>query len=103
MKLDKINADSHAFTGEELGELLLASVKQMQAGEQGKVHQVAVSEAIKARHSVGMSQREFAQAIGVSVRTLQGWEQGRRKPSGAAATLLRIATNHPETIQQLHK
>ena len=39
--------------------------------------------------------------MGVSVRTLQGWEQGRRNPSGAAATLLKIATRHPEVLIEL--
>jgi len=43
-------------------------------------------------------QSDFAQLLGVSVRTLQEWEQGRREPSGAARTLLRIALRSPEAI-----
>ncbi len=39
--------------------------------------------------------------LGVSVRTLQDWEQGRRHPSGAAQTLLRVAILHPETLRDL--
>ena len=49
---------------------------------------------------VGVSQSAFAQLLGVSVRTLQEWEQGRREPSGAAKTLLRIAMRSPEAIRQ---
>jgi putative transcriptional regulator len=48
---------------------------------------------------VGLSQTAFAELLGVSVRTLQEWEQGRRQPSGAAKTLLRIAMQSPEAIR----
>ncbi|QIW15229.1 transcriptional regulator [Pasteurellaceae bacterium RH1A] len=100
MNLDKINAKEYEFSGEELGQLLLASVKQMKAGQVGKVHHVE-NQAIQARQKTGLSQSEFARIMGISVRTLQGWEQGRRTPSGAAATLLKIATRHPETLIEL--
>jgi putative transcriptional regulator len=56
--------------------------------------------AAEARLKVGVSQSAFAQLLGVSVRTLQEWEQGRREPSGAAKTLLRIAMRSPEAIRQ---
>jgi putative transcriptional regulator len=39
--------------------------------------------------------------LGVSVRTLQDWEQGRREPSGAAKTLIKVAERHPEVLQEL--
>lgn len=96
MDLTKINANEYEFSGKELGELLLQSVKQMTAGEVGKIH--IVNEAVAARQKTGLSQFEFAKLMGVSVRTLQGWEQGRRTPSGAAATLLKIAAKFPETL-----
>ncbi len=54
-----------------------------------------------ARAATGLSQAEFAKLLGVSVRTLQEWEQGRRAPSGAAATLLRIAARHPAALMEL--
>ncbi|WP_342665962.1 helix-turn-helix domain-containing protein [Halotalea alkalilenta] len=54
-----------------------------------------------ARQRVGASQSEFAKLIGVSVRTLQEWEQGRRGPTGAARTLLRVAVQHPEALRDL--
>ncbi|AVJ30461.1 MAG: helix-turn-helix domain-containing protein [Achromobacter sp.] len=55
----------------------------------------------EARNRVGLPQADFAELLGVSVRTLQDWEQGRRNPSGAAQTLLRVAMLHPETLRHL--
>ena len=53
-----------------------------------------------ARAGTGLSQSEFAHLLGVSVRTLQDWEAGRREPSGAAQTLLRIAAQHPRIVRE---
>ncbi|MFZ2972607.1 MAG: helix-turn-helix domain-containing protein [Ferribacterium limneticum] len=78
---------------------LLASVRQMKTGKAARVTAVEVSAATEARNRVGMSQNEFAKLLGVSVRTLQDWEQGRREPSGAAKTLLRIASQNPEAVK----
>lgn len=50
------------------------------------------------RAGTGLSQARFAQLLGVSVRTLQAWEQGRRSPSGAARTLLLIAARDPKAL-----
>jgi putative transcriptional regulator len=73
---------------------LLASVQQMKAGKT----QVVSSPAIEARERTGLSQSQFAALLGVSVRTLQGWEQGRKQPSGAARTLLTIARTNPKAL-----
>jgi len=54
-----------------------------------------------ARAATGLSQAQFARLLGVSVRTLQEWEQGRKAPSGAAATLLRIAGKRPEVLKEV--
>lgn len=78
---------------------LLVSVRQMKIGKAARVTTVEVSAATEARNRVGMSQSEFAKLLGVSVRTLQDWEQGRREPSGAAKTLLRIASQNPEAVK----
>lgn len=50
------------------------------------------------RSAYGLSQSQFAELLGISVRTLQNWEQGRRNPQGAARVLLQVAAKHPEAI-----
>ena len=64
------------------------------------VHNVRVPEpdvaAIRAKS--GMSQREFARSIGVAVGTLQGWEQGRRRPEGPARVLLALIDKRPAIV-----
>jgi putative transcriptional regulator len=78
----------------DIGAELLESVRQMKRGETTIVHVPAKA----AREKTGMSQAQFAALLGVSVRTLQGWEQGRTQPSGAARTLLAIALHSPEAL-----
>lgn len=74
------------------------SVREMIAGK-GTV--VAVSPVAEVRMKSGLSQSRFAALLGVSVRTLQEWEQGRRQPSGAAKTLIAIARKRPEVLAEL--
>jgi len=90
-----------SMTGQELGKKLLASVRQMKADQAARLTSVEISPIVAARNASGFSQAQFAALLGISVRTLQEWEQGRRKPSGAAITLLRIAETHPEVLQEL--
>lgn len=85
--------------GRDLAAELLQSVQEMQAG---KTHIVS-SPVIEARKKTGLSQSQFAALLGVSVRTLQGWEQGRKQPSGAARTLLTIASTNPKALLALIK
>src|SRR5512139_1126375 len=85
----------------DLGTELLESVRQMKAGRAGKIHHVSVSPVVSARMKSGMSQSDFAKLLGVSVRTLQDWEQGRREPSGAAKTLIAIAERRPEVLREV--
>lgn len=81
----------------DIGTELLESIGQMTAGDAAAVHSpVAI-----ARYRVKMSQSEFAKLLGVSVRTLQEWEQGRREPTGAARSLLRIARERPDVLREL--
>jgi DNA-binding XRE family transcriptional regulator len=49
---------------------------------------------------VGLTQGQFALAMGISVHTLRNWEQGRRHPEGPAIALLRIAARHPRIIRE---
>ena len=81
---------------------LLESVKQMRRGQAARVTKVRLPEAAEARARVGLSQQAFALLLGVSARTVQDWEQGRREPTGAAKTLLRVAVSHPEVLRALH-
>ncbi len=80
---------------------LLESVKQMRRGQAARVTKVKLSAAAEARAQSGLSQQEFAELLGVSARTLQDWEQGRREPTGAARTLLKVATRHPKVLREL--
>ena len=54
------------------------------------------------RAKLKLSQSAFAGLLGVSMRTLQDWEQGRRNPQGPAVALLRIAEQYPEVFSRLH-
>ena len=78
----------------DIGDEILQSIRDLKAGK----GQVVVSPAIEARSKTGLSQSQFATLLGVSVRTLQGWEQGRKQPSGAARTLLAIARTNPKAV-----
>ena len=80
---------------------LLKSARQMKARKAARTTQVELSPIAEARSRLGMSQSELAALMGVSPRTLQDWEQGRRKPTGAAQTLLRVAIAHPEALRDL--
>ena len=84
--------------GELLGLRLLKSVKEMNAGLAARVTRIELNEVARARQTTGLSQAQFAEALSISKRTLQEWEQGRRSPSGAAQTLIRIAAKHPEVV-----
>ena len=84
-----------------IGEELLQAILDIKAGRYGAVYQVPVSPVIAARHRASLSQAQFAALLGVSKRTLQEWEQGRRQPSGAARTLFKIAERHPEILREL--
>jgi putative transcriptional regulator len=55
------------------------------------------------REEYGLSQTKFAALLGISVRTLQNWEQGRRHPQGPAKVLLRVASKHPEAVLDVVK
>ncbi len=85
----------------DIGAELLASVLEMKAGKTGRIHRIPLSEVTQARAKSGLSQSQFAQVRGVSMRTLQEWEQGRRKPSGAARALLSIAAKRPDVVREV--
>lgn len=91
---------TETLSAEELGNKLLQSVKEMRAGKAARVTDVEPNAVAEARSKTGLSQRQFAEVLYISPRTLQEWEQGRRKPSGAAKALIQIAFRHPEVIKE---
>ena len=78
---------------------ILEGLRQLKRGEHGRVTTVPSVSTIRER--TGLSQPRFAELLGVSVRTLQEWEQGRRAPSGAARTLLLIAAKNPRVLVEV--
>ena len=84
------------LTQEQMARAIPASVRRrLIAGEIERGEDIALL-----RRFVGLSQTEFADAMGISVHTLRNWEQGRRKPQGPAVGLLRIAARHPRIIRE---
>ena len=82
-----------------IGSEILGGVRDLKAGRVGRVIHVPPVRSIRER--IGLSQSEFARLFGVSVRTLQDWEHGRRAPSGPARALLTIAQKHPSALLEL--
>ncbi|MBK6747041.1 helix-turn-helix domain-containing protein [Ottowia sp.] len=80
--------------GRDIGAEILAGIRDVKAGRTRAVY----SPVVAARQKSGLSQSGFAAAMGVSVRTLQQWEQGRRQPTGAAKALLQIAERAPDAL-----
>ena len=83
----------------DIGSEILEGVRQLKRGEAGRIVNVPDVKCI--REMTGLSQSEFASLLGVSVRTLQDWEQKRRAPSGAARTLLLIAEKNPAALLEV--
>lgn len=82
-----------------IGLEIVEGIRELKRGEHGRVTNVPSVSSV--RESTGLSQARFAHLLGVSVRTLQEWEQGRRSPSGAARTLLLIAQKNPRALLEV--
>ena len=82
-----------------VGQEILEGLRELKRGEVGRVVSLPSVAAIRGR--TGLSQAKFAALLGVSVRTLQEWEQGRRAPSGAARTLLMVAAKNPQALLEV--
>ena len=83
--------------------VLLESIQQGEKIVRGKakasrLFQLKDPDVPEIRRHIGLSQEKFAQLLGVSVATLRNWEQGRRKPDGAARVLLCVAAKHPQIV-----
>lgn len=96
MREPMMDADMAQFQAD-----LLQSVREMKAGTFSRTTQVPVASALQVRVKMELSQSQFAKLLGVSVRTLQEWEQGRKNPTGAAQTLLRVAAQAPQALLSL--
>jgi len=91
----------------DIGTEILEGLNEIKEFKKGNV-QLKISELSEPsepkviRSKLKLSQSAFAGLLGVSMRTLQDWEQGRRSPQGPAIALLRIAEQHPEVFADLH-
>ena len=90
----------------DIGQEILDGIREIKEYKSGKkslqthtLKQPSSPKAIRAR--LNLSQAAFAGMLGVSLRTVQDWEQNRRKPSGPAEALLRIAEQTPEVFLEL--
>lgn len=90
----------HREVERNIGQEILDAVLEIKAGG-GRRFTVEVPPVVEARMKSGLSQGEFAKLLGVSKRTLQEWEQGRRQPSGAAKSLLKIAIERPDVLREV--
>jgi putative transcriptional regulator len=80
---------------------VLDGVREIKSGRGRRLKLEPRSTILRARLKSGLTQTQFAVLMGVSKRTLEQWEQGRREPSGAAKTLIRLAELHPEILREV--
>ena len=90
------NIGEYGESKRNIGEEILEGLKEIKRGEHGRV--IEVPDVAETSKKTGLTQAQFGQLLGVSVRTLQDWEQGRRSPSGTARTLLLVAAKHPQAV-----
>ena len=95
------------MSNRDIGAEILDGINEIKAFKKGNVNLKTTelsqpSEPQVIRSKLRLSQSAFAALLGVSTRTLQDWEQGRRSPQGPAVALLRIAEQHPEVFSDLH-
>lgn len=88
---------------EKLFSELIEGIQEMKAVEEDRqkpyrVTKMEPSEVTRIRQNMKLSQAKFAALMGISVRTLQNWEQGYRSPTGSAKVLLRIAKKNPKAV-----
>ena len=95
------------MTERNIGLEILEGIKEIKSYKKGEIQlQEKIltdpSPAQDIRKKLQLSQASFAGLMGVSVRTVQDWEQGRRSPKGPAKSLLRVAEQHPEVFADIH-
>jgi len=87
--------------GRDVWQETLDAVREIKAGGGKRFAVEPRSPIVRARLKAGLTQAQFAALLGVSQRTLEQWEQGRRKPSRAAKTLVKVAELHPEVLRKI--
>ena len=87
------------MTDHNIGEELIQAAREVKANQRARVTQV--NDVMITRQKLGLSQAAFARLLGISPRTIQEWEQGRRNPQGAALSLLRIAQAKPDIVREV--
>jgi putative transcriptional regulator len=85
----------------DIGQEIVQGIRDLKAGRAGRRFTVDSYAIVRAREKSGLTQAEFAKLLGVSVRTLQDSEQGRREPNAAAQTLIKVAEKHPKVLREL--
>ncbi len=99
-KLSERDLESHEAK-RDIWREVLDGIDEIKAGGGKRFVVAPKTEVAKARMKTGLSQGQFAELMGVSKRTLEQWEQGRREPSRAAKTLIRIAELRPEVLKEI--
>lgn len=85
----------------DIGQEILQGIRDIKAGRIGRRYTAQSYPIVRAREKSGLSQAKFAELLGVSIRTIQDWEQGRREPNAAAKTLIKVAELHPSVLRKI--
>lgn len=85
----------------DIGQEILQGIRDIKAGRIGRRYTTESYPIVRAREKSGLSQAKFAELLGVSIRTIQDWEQGRREPNAAAKTLIKVAELHPGVLRKI--
>ena len=85
----------------DISDEILQGIRDIKGGRIGRRYTTESYPIVRAREKSGLSQAEFAQLLGVSIRTIQDWEQGRREPNAAAKALIKVAELHPSVLRKI--
>jgi len=94
-------AQGTSVSKRDIWQEVLDGVRQIKAGGGKRTQVEPRTPVLRARLKSGFTQEQFASMLGVSKRTLEQWEQGRREPTGAAKTLIKVAELYPEVLRKI--
>ena len=101
MRKSKTTKSAKRVKSRDVGQEILDGIRAIKIGRIGRRFTAESYPIVRAREKSGLTQSQFAALLGVSVRTLQDWEQGRREPTAAAKTLIRIAELEPTVLRRV--